>query len=110
MEPVNKHKDAIYAADHDAFIKHSGVWKYAKKFLNTSNYGIRKFEIRLLIQRGIMGNNNRTRFYAVLLGVLLVSARYLIAQSVNSVELTSSILENMSGVANKEFSLSIILQ
>ena len=30
--------------------------------------------------------------------------------SVNSVELTSSILENMSGVANKEFSLSIILQ
>ena len=32
------------------------------------------------------------------------------AQSVNSVELTSSILENMSGVANKEFSLSIILQ
>ena len=27
-EPVNKHKDAIYAADHDAFVKHSGVWKY----------------------------------------------------------------------------------
>ena len=37
VEPVNKYKDAIYAADHDAFIKHSGVWKYAKKFLNTSN-------------------------------------------------------------------------
>ena len=36
-EPVNKHEDAIYAADHDAFIKHSGVWKYAKKFLNMSN-------------------------------------------------------------------------
>ena len=36
-EPVNKHKDTIYAADHDAFIKHSGVWKYAKKFLNTSD-------------------------------------------------------------------------
>ena len=36
-EPINKHKDAIYVADHDAFIKHSGVWKYAKKFLNTSN-------------------------------------------------------------------------
>ena len=29
-EPVNKQKDTIYAADHDAFIKHSGVWKYAK--------------------------------------------------------------------------------
>ena len=28
-EPVNKHKDAIYAADHNAFIKHSGAWKYA---------------------------------------------------------------------------------
>ena len=35
-ESVNKHKDAIYTADHDAFIKHSGVWKYVKKFLNTS--------------------------------------------------------------------------
>ena len=34
---VDKQKDTIYAADHDAFIKHSGVWKYAKKFLNTSN-------------------------------------------------------------------------
>ena len=33
---------------------------------------VRKFGIRLLIQSGIMGNNNRTRFYAVLLGVLLV--------------------------------------
>ena len=43
-------------------------------------------------------------------GFCLFSARYLIAQSVNSVELTSSILENMCGVANKEFSLSIILQ
>ena len=31
-----------------------------------------KFRIRLLIQSGIIGNNNRTRFYAVLLGVLLV--------------------------------------
>ena len=31
------HKDTIYAADHDAFIKHSCVWKYAKKFLNMSN-------------------------------------------------------------------------
>ena len=31
-----------------------------------------KFGIRLLIQSGIMGNNNRTRFYAVLLGILLV--------------------------------------
>ena len=31
-EPVNKHKDAIYAADHDAFIKHSGVWKYAYEY------------------------------------------------------------------------------
>ena len=36
-EPVNKQKDTIYAADHNAFIKHSGVWKYAKKFINTSN-------------------------------------------------------------------------
>ena len=36
-EPVNKHKDTIYAANHDAFIKHSGVWKYTKKSLNTSN-------------------------------------------------------------------------
>ena len=33
---------------------------------------LRKFGIRLLIQSGIMGNNNRTRFYAVSLGVLLV--------------------------------------
>ena len=36
-EPVNKRKDAIYAADHDAFLKHSAVWIHAKKFLNTSN-------------------------------------------------------------------------
>ena len=33
---------------------------------------LRKFRIRLLVQSGIMGNNNRTRFYVVLLGVLLV--------------------------------------
>ena len=33
---------------------------------------LRKFGIRLLVQSGIMGNNNRTRFYVVLLGVLLV--------------------------------------
>ena len=33
---------------------------------------LRKFGIRLLIQSGIMGNNNRTMFYAVLSGVLLV--------------------------------------
>ena len=36
-EPVSKHKDTIYAADHYEFIKHSGVWKYAEKFLNMSN-------------------------------------------------------------------------
>ena len=29
-KPVNKHKDTIYSADHDAFIKHSGVWNMLK--------------------------------------------------------------------------------
>ena len=31
-DPVNKQKTQymLHAADHDAFIKHSGVWKYAK--------------------------------------------------------------------------------